>query len=94
MQSENIFGGKVVLFYLTDPHESFAGGIPVLDPAIDEKLGRKFVVGLVPSDPNDWSSGLSVGIAVDQIAHYLVFSSEEEFIKKSEMARMATSSVH
>jgi len=52
------------------------------------------VVGRVPSDPNDWSSGLPVGVALNQIAHYLVFSNEEEFLKKSEMARMSFSSVH
>ena len=94
MQNENVFGGRVVLIYLINPHDSVAGGIPVLDPVVEKKHGREFLVGQVPSDPNDWSAGLTVGIAMDQIAHYLVFSTEEEFTKKAEFAGMSSSSMH
>jgi len=61
---------------------------------IEEREGRKFVVGRLPNTPSDWSSGLPIGVALDQIAHYLVFSSEEEYNSKSEFAWMSSGSLH
>jgi hypothetical protein len=81
-----IFQGKVVLLFLKGPPEGFTGGIAVLNPSIEEREGRKFVVGRVPPSPDDWTSGLRVGIAFDQIAHYLEFADENEFFEKSGLA--------
>ena len=84
-----MFKGKVVLFYLINPPEAFVGGIAVSEPVLEERQGRKFVIGSVPLSPNDWTSGLSVGIAYDEIAHFLEFPDEREFLERSEMGGMA-----
>lgn len=52
------------MFYLVNPLEAFVGGIPIVNPIIEEKEGNKFVVGKMPSDPRDWSSDMPVGIAL------------------------------
>ena len=94
MTVENIFGGQVVLFYLVNPPEAFVGGIPIVNPIIEEKEGSRFVVGKMPSDPRDWSSDMPVGIALKQVAHYLAFSSIEDYYKKSEFLMSGESSLH
>ena len=94
LDKENPFGGAVVLIYLVNAPETFSGGIPVVNPTITEKGGSQFLVGRLPSNPNDWSSGLPIGIAMDQIAHYLVFPSEEDFNNTSDFAWMSSGSLH
>jgi len=84
MRSENGFGGEVVLFYLVNPPEVFVGGIPIVNPVIEGKEGLQFVVGNMPSDPRDWTSDMPVGVALNQVAHYLVFPSLDDFYQKSE----------
>ena len=84
MDAENIFGGEVVLVYLVNPPEAFVSGIPIVNPVIEEKKGVKFVVGNMPSDPRDWTSDMPVGVALNQVAHYLVFASLQDFYKKYE----------
>ena len=93
MTYENEFGGEVVLIYLVNPPEAFVGGIPVVNPVIEEKGGIKFVVGTMPYDPRDWSSDMPVGISLKQIAHYLVFPSLDDFNKKSEFLAFSEGSV-
>jgi len=78
-----MFEGRVVLFYMLNPPEAFAGGIAVLDPRIIDRWGQKFVVGRIPDGPDDWASGLRVSIAFDQVAHFLEFDSIEEYLEKS-----------
>ena len=48
-------------------------------------LGCKieFVVGTVPSIDKDWSSGLKTGVFLDQVAHFLEFKDENEFMERS-----------
>jgi hypothetical protein len=77
---------KVVLIYLINPPEEFAGGIAVGGPEVIEKEGRKFVAGISPECLNDWVSGLRISVAYDQIAHLIEFDSEEEFMERSEQA--------
>ena len=84
MESENVFGGEVVLVYLVNPPEAFIDGIPIVNPVIEEKEGVKFLVGNMPSDPRDWTSDMPVGVCLNQVAHYLVFPSLQDFYDKSE----------
>lgn len=79
----SFFGGKVVVLYLIDASPDFEGGVPILDPMLKEMNGRYFVVGIAPSMVDDWSSGQTVGVAVDQIAHFIAFTSEQEFLEWS-----------
>jgi len=79
----DLFEGKVLLVYLINPPEAFVGGIAIINPQIVERMGRCFLIGAVPTRPDDWTSGLRVGISFEQIAHFLEFSDEDEFLKKS-----------
>ena len=81
--TNQFFRGKVVLIYLLNAPEDFRAGLAISDPRIEEVNGRLFVIGTVPELLNDWSSGQRVGVAFDQIAHFLEFSSEQEFIDRS-----------
>jgi len=83
MAENRLFRGKVVLVYMMNAAPEFSGGIAICDPVLEDNNGRCFVVGTVPNMFDDWSSGQTVGVALDQIAHYLEFSSEQEFIDKS-----------
>jgi hypothetical protein len=86
MQMKGLLACKVVLIYLANPPEEFAGGIAVGDPQVVELEGRKFVAGKSPEGLNDWVSGLRISVAFDQIAHLIEFDSEEEFMERSEQA--------
>ena len=83
---EQFFKGKVVIVYLINPPEAFTGGIAVYNPQVEEWFGRIFLMGEVPPSPDDWTSGLRTGIAFDQIAHFLEFSDENEYLEKSSSA--------
>ena len=83
METEKIFRGKMLLMYLINPPDEFAGGVAISNPIIEEKLGRYFIVGRVPQNPEDWTSGMSISVAFDQIAHYLEFKDENDFIQKA-----------
>ena len=82
LHKDPIFKGEVVLFYLMNAPSEYSGGIVISNPKIQEVYGRVFVVGTVPNI-DDWSVGATVGVALDQVAHYLEFSSEQEFKEKS-----------
>jgi hypothetical protein len=86
MNMKRLLACKVVLIYLVNPPEEFAGGIAVGDPEVVEKEGRKFVAGISPEGLNDWVSGLRISVAFDQVAHFIEFDSEEEFLERSEQA--------
>ena len=83
MTTDNIFKGKVILAYLINPPDDFVGGLAISEPRIEEKLERYFIVGRVPENPSDWSSGLPISVAFDQIAHYIEFEDEKDFIEKA-----------
>ena len=76
------FAGKIVVFYLKRPTDTFVGGIPIFDPKAEEIFGRTFVFGKSPQTPDDWTAGLELGIAIDQVGHFLVFENMEEFVQR------------
>lgn len=78
-----MFTGKVVLVYLASAPKGFAGGVAIVNPMILEIEGRKFVVGTAPEEPGDWTSGLRVSVAFDQISHFIEFTDESEFLVKA-----------
>ncbi|HNY64291.1 MAG TPA: hypothetical protein PKM41_02560 [Deltaproteobacteria bacterium] len=77
-----IFTGKVVLVYLVNAAPEFANGISIYKPEIREILGRTFIVGTVPNDIQDWTSGLRVGIDFDQVFHFVEFRDEAEYLER------------
>jgi hypothetical protein len=79
----SLFKGKVVILYLINPHEAFSGGVAICDPKIEERQGRIFLVGEVPHSEGDWSSGLRIGVAFDQICHFIEFADTNEFLERT-----------
>lgn len=79
---ETFFRGGVVLIYLTDPSEMFSGGLAIQNPELTDINGRTFIRGTVPGHMEDWSAGQPIGVALDQVAHYLEFADEQEFMEK------------
>lgn len=79
---KTLFRGGVVLLYLIDPTEMFAGGLAIQNPELTEIDGRTFIRGMVPDNMDDWSAGQPIGVALDQVAHYVEFSDEQEFMEK------------
>ena len=80
--ARKVFQSSVIIVYLINSPEAFMGGIALKNPEIEERCGRQFLIGEVPFNPNDWTSGLKVGISFDQVAHYLEFPSEDEYFKR------------
>ncbi|MBA3011591.1 MAG: hypothetical protein FP812_15350 [Desulfobacula sp.] len=80
------FKGNLVIFYLNNPSENFAGGVVILNPVIEESFGRRLIVGTVPSHNKDWASGLRTAVFFDQIAHFVEFKDENEFIERSALS--------
>jgi len=77
-----IFTGKVVLVYLINAAPEFANGIAIYKPEIKELLGHTFITGTVPNDIQDWTSGLKVGVAFDQVFHYVEFKDEADYMER------------
>ena len=44
-------------------------------------------MGFVPSGFYDWSSGQRIGVAFDQVAHFVEFENEKEFFEKVALSR-------
>lgn len=80
------FEGEILLLYLVNSSDAFAGGIALKNPEVKQLSGRLFIIGIIPESTNDWSSGQKTGIALDQVAHFIEFSSEQEFIEKASFA--------
>jgi hypothetical protein len=68
------FRGKVVVFYASEKCYTW----PLLDPVFEMRCGRLFVAGKSP-DRGKWSDGLSVGVAWDAVASYLIYDSVEDY---------------
>ena len=81
--TDNFFKGKIVVLYLVNAPEAFSSGVAIYNPKIEEWHGRIFLIGEVPSNPTDWSSGLRIGVAFDQIGHFIEFSDESEYLQKT-----------
>ncbi|OGP91356.1 MAG: hypothetical protein A2157_18280 [Deltaproteobacteria bacterium RBG_16_47_11] len=80
------FKGRVLLVYLMNAPNAFLGGVVISNPKTEELFGRTFLIGDVPSTSNDWAAGSRIGIAFDQVSHFLEFSDENEYLEKSSIA--------
>ena len=79
----NLFKGKVILVYLIDPPSEYVAGLAISNPKTIEYLGRYFVVGKVPESISDWTSGLRISVAFDQVAHFMEFKDENDFFERA-----------
>jgi hypothetical protein len=81
-KGSQVFHGKVVLVYIINPAAEFSNGVSIYRPEITDLFGRKYIVGTTPTDINDWTTGLRVGVALDQVVHYVEFADEIEYIER------------
>jgi len=79
-------GGAILLVYLVNAPDAFSGGIAVSNPKYEEISGRTFLIGNVTLNSNDWAAGSRIGIALDQISHFLEFADENDYAKKLSIA--------
>jgi hypothetical protein len=86
-ESKNyVFKGRVLLVYLMNAPDAFAGGVAISNPKTEELFGRTFLIGDIPSTSSDWAAGSRIGIAFDQVTHFVEFSDENEYLEKSSIA--------
>ena len=86
IETNYIFRGRVLLVYLMNAPDVFSGGVAISNPRTEELFGRTFIVGDVPSTLSDWAAGSRIGIAFDQVIHFLEFSDENEYLTKLSIA--------
>lgn len=84
--NETFFKGRVILVYLKHGTEDIAGGIAISDPKIRNINDRLFVCGMTPAGIFDWTAGQRVGVALDEILHFVEFDNEQDFFEKSTLA--------
>ena len=79
------FTGKVVVFYLKGGGTRSWGECVVLDYIAFKRMGGQlFVVGrMPPAVGTEWIWALQSGIAMDSVAHYLVFDSLEDYKQRA-----------
>jgi len=82
-QEVKFFKGKVVIVYLVNASDAFSGGVAISEPQVRDLNGRFFLIGTAPANTEDWTSGLRTGIAIDQIAHFLEFDDENDFLLRT-----------
>lgn len=77
------FKGKIVLFYTKNASRAIQDGI-VLEYVTFEKYdNRLFLNGRVPSVDEKgtyWVSNLKAGLAWEDVSHFIVFDSREDYI--------------
>jgi hypothetical protein len=78
------FSGKCVSFTLID--ESACNDIN--DPIFEYQGGRLFVVGTIPkgATTSDWAAGALGAVAWNRVTDYIVFETEEAFIKATKIS--------
>ena len=79
------FGGKLVLLYTTNAPRSIQDGVLMEFVQFTNFGNRTFVTGRIPffnEDGSDWVSNLQAGTAWNDVTHYIVFDSREDYIAR------------
>lgn len=74
------FKDKTVTFGTADDN------LAIKDISFQEQFGRIFVVGVIPKGTtrNDWAIGMPCAIAWDSITDYIIFDSEDSYVRSIE----------
>lgn len=92
MVEENVpdFSGKLVVIYTSSAPRAIQDGI-VMEYVSFKRYGdRLFLEGRVPSiehESLDWVSNLQAAVSWDDVTHYLIFNSHEEYLNRIGKAR-------
>jgi len=84
------FSGKLVLFYTTNAPRGIQDGILMEFISFTEYGEKLFLTGRIPSVDEkgmDWVSNLQAGISWNDVTHYIVFDSREDYISRMSMAK-------
>ena len=73
-------GGRIVVLYVRNAPASLQNGVILEYVSVKNYGGRIFLEGRVPNITGiEWSENLPGGVAWDQVSHYLVFASREDY---------------
>ena len=79
------FSGKLVLFYTTNAPRGIQDGVLMEFVSFAEYGGRLFLTGRIPSIDEkgmDWVSNLQAGISWQDVTHYMIFESREDYLSR------------
>jgi hypothetical protein len=82
-EAEPDFQGKVLAVTMGAGGE----GLILQSPRFEWQAGRQFLVGDIPKQLDDWTSGRSGAVAWDAVIDYLVFDSVEQYMKHASRHR-------
>lgn len=86
------FTHKLVLFYTTNAPMGIQDGVLMEFISFTEYGGRLFLTGRIPSiDENgsDWVSNLQAGLAWNDVVHYIIFESRDDYLSRTGTAKPA-----
>lgn len=85
------FTGKIVVLYLAHPPDGLRDGAVLEYATFRDSGGRLFVEGRLPAldEQNDWVSNLKGGFAWDDVVHYIVFDSREDYLARAGAPRIS-----
>lgn len=84
------FSGKLVLFYTSNAPRGIQDGVLMEFVTFTEYGGRLFLTGRIPSvdeQGGDWVSNLQAGICWDEVVHYIIFESREDYLSRTGIAK-------
>ena len=92
MQSENLpdFRGKLVVFYTRNAPRGIQDGILLEFISFSTYGDKLFLRGRVPSTDSrgqDWVSNLQAGICWEDVTHFIVFDSREDYLERTQMPK-------
>ena len=93
MDANNLpdFSGKLVLFYTANAPRAIQDGVLMEFISYKAYEGRLFLTGRIPTlDENgtDWVSNLQAAISWDEVVHYIVFDSREDYLSRTSGAKL------
>ncbi len=80
------FSGKVVLFYTANAPGHLQDGLLMEYISFAEYGGKLFLTGRIPTFDErgeDWVSNLQAGISWDEVVHFVIFESREDYISRT-----------
>ena len=93
MQKDNLpdFTGKMVIFYNRNAPRGIQDGILLEFASFIDYGGKLFIKGRIPSTDEkgiDWVSNLQAGIAWDDVTHFMIFNSRDDYIDRMGNAKV------
>ena len=80
------FSGKVVLFYMAGASGGLQDGVLMEYISFAEYGDKLFLTGRIPTFDErgqDWVSNLQAGVSWNEVVHYVIFESREDYISRT-----------